>query len=285
MNYQLLQDRWEKLEHWHLLPGSHKPNDDGQMCVMEAVAWIYGKDWTDSPACVSPVIATFMRNWNDSLPTDEDRDRLLKPLIQDLVGTKSSEELEERRSYMALDWLIRIFTPKWLDLVPSLKAHAIALRDLEEIADMAGAIAAGGKVAAAWDAARDAARAAAGNAARDAAWDAAWDVAGDAAGNAAWDAARDAARAAAGNAARAAAGNAARDAAWDAAWDVAGDAAGNAAGDAAWVAARAAARVAAWAAARDALKPTTAWLQLSAQDLVRRMCALSKFQPYFARIA
>ena len=60
-----------------------------------------------------------------------------------------------------------------------------------------------------------------------------------------------AAGAAAGAAAGVAARAAARAAAWDAAWD------------------------AAWAAAWDALKDTTAALQLSAVDLVERMCALT----------
>src|SRR5438270_311598 len=88
---------------WTLKMGSHKKNTTGDMCVMEAAAYIAGRPWSDSPPCVSPVIAAFMRNWNDSLPTDADRDRLLKPLIPTLIDTKSSNNLEQRRSFMALD--------------------------------------------------------------------------------------------------------------------------------------------------------------------------------------
>jgi hypothetical protein len=185
--FQILQDRLDEvMQRRSLLKGAHSSLDEG-MCVMEAAAYVAGRPWSDSPPCVSPVIAAFMRNWNDSLPTDADRDRLLKPLIPVLIGTKSSQGLEERRSYMALDWLVRVHTPKWLDLVPALQPHALALRDLDEIMDMAGATAAGKQTAAAgnaaWDAAGNAARAAAGNAAwdaaRGAAWDAAWDAAGD----------------------------------------------------------------------------------------------------------
>jgi hypothetical protein len=134
--------------------------------------------------------------WNDGLPSDADRDRLLKPLIPEIIDTRSTPAIQERRSYLALDWLIRVFTPKWLDMVPSLAPHAKALRDLQEIADLAGASAAGASVNAAWDAAGDAAgdaaRAAAGAAARGAAgaaaWDAAWaaGAAAGAAGAAAW---------------------------------------------------------------------------------------------------
>ena len=173
---RILQDRLDDVMRSRSLGhGAHKGLDDG-MCVMEAVAYVAGCPWSDSPPCVCPVIATFMRNWNDNLPTDKDRDRLLKPLIPALIGTKASDRLSERRSYMTLDWLIRVHTPKWLDLVPSLKPHALALRDLDEIADMAGAVAAGKKTAAA----------------RAAAWDAAWAAARDAAGAAAGAAAGDA---------------------------------------------------------------------------------------------
>ena len=171
----------------HLDAGSHGSLDKG-LCVMEAVSYVSGEPWSDHPKCACPVIAAFMRSWNDSLPNDVERDRLLKPLIHDLVDSKSTPRVEERRSYLALDWLVRVFTPKWLDMMPALAEHAKALRDLEEIADMAGAAAAGKIVNAASAAAWDAASAAARAAARAAAW--------DAARAAAWDAASAAARAA-----------------------------------------------------------------------------------------
>ena len=233
-----LAERIGLLDTLTLLHGAHDL-DSGEMCVMEAVAYVAGEPWSDHPACACPVISAFLRSWNDSLPTDAERDRLLKPLVLQLIDTKSTPAVEERRSYLALDWIVRVFTPKWLDLVPALASHALALRNLEDIADMAGAVAAG-------EPAR-AARAAAG------------DAAGAAAGAAARAAAGDAARAAAGDAAGAAAGAAARAAAGAAAWD------------AAWAAARAAARAAAGDAAWEFLKPTTEWLQASALDLVARM--------------
>jgi hypothetical protein len=187
-----------------LKSGGHEPSD-GEMCVMEAVAYVAGEPWSDAPQCACPVITAFMVSWNDGLSSDAERDRLLKPLIPLIVGTRSTKEVEGRRSYIALDWMIRVYTPKWLDMVPALHTQAKALRELEAIADMAGATAAGVKVrlaqkdaAAAWAAAGDAAWAAAWAAAGDAAWAAAWAAAGDAAWAAAraaaWDAARDAAR-------------------------------------------------------------------------------------------
>ena len=220
----VINERLVEIAALPLKAGAHTITEH-QMCVMEAVAYVAGEAWTDSPQCACPVVASFMRSWNDCLPTDEDRESLLKPFVADLVGSKSSAAVEKRRSYMALDWLIRVHTPKWLDLQPELASHALALRDLEEIADLADATAAGVKVCAA----RAAARAAAGDAAGAAAWAAAGAAAGAAAWAAAWDAAGASARAAAGDAAGAAAWAAAGDAAWDADGDAAGDAAWDAA--------------------------------------------------------
>ena len=152
------------------------------MCIMEAVAYMAGEPWSDTPACASPVVSAFLRSWNDAL-FDEDRDRLLPAAVwvPRLVGSRGDKATEERRAYLALDWLIRVHTPAWLDLVPSLASHAAALRSLPETVDLTTARAAGATVRAA--------RAAAGYAAWDAAGAAAWDAARAAAGYAAWDAA------------------------------------------------------------------------------------------------
>ncbi len=232
-----------------LARGNHEA-DSAKMCAMEAVAYIAGEPWSDAPACASPVIAAFVRRWNDTLP-DADRTRLLLPLVPEIVGTRTTDDDEEIRAWMVTDWLVRVQAPAWLRLA-GLTEHARALKSCARIVDAVTAQAGQPKI--------DASRAAARDAAWSAAWDAAWSAARAAAGAAAWDAARDAAR--------------------DAAWSAAGAAAGAAAWDAAWDAARDAARDAAWSAAADAarvdLAPTVAMLQASAQDLVRRMCAVGR---------
>jgi hypothetical protein len=262
MQAAVIEDRLAQVE--TLSEGSHDDIERG-MCVMEAVSYVAGEPWSDAPRCACPVVTAFLIAWNDALPDNETRDRLLKPLIPQIVGTRSTPAVEQRRATMAADWLIRAHTPAWLRLA-KLESQAAALEALPEITDFAQCPslmptleAVRKDSAAAWDAAW----AATWDAARAAAWDAAWD--------AAWAAARDAARAAARDAAWAATWDAARAAAWDAAWAAARDAARAAARDAAraatWDAARAAARDAAWAA----LKPTTEHLQASALELVRRM--------------
>jgi len=203
-----LHDKLEQIT--TLARGKH---DEGEaMCAMEAVAWLAGEPWNDAPQCASPVIAAFMRSWNDALP-DADRARLLLPLLPDVIGTRTTDADDETRAWMATDWLVRVNAPAWLDLTPWLEAHAAALRALPPI--MSSAIARDSQLVI--------------------------------------------------TAASVAAGAAARDAVRAAEWA------------AAWAAARAAARDAvSVSAARDALAPTVTTLQASAQDLVRRMCAVGR---------
>jgi hypothetical protein len=235
-----------------LASGNHDKPEDG-MCLLEAAALFAGEKFDDSPACVDPVIAAFGRAWNDGMRSDEEREQL-KQYIPLIVGTRGTQELSEKRAWMATDWLIRVHTAAWLALTPALAHHSVALSNLPPITCTAEVNAALPLIRSAnkdADAARAAARAAAGGAAwtaaraaaRAAARDAAWTAAGDAA----WTAAGAAARAAAWTAARAAARAAARDAAWDAV------------------------RAAAWTAAGDALEPTVKILQASAHDLLVRM--------------
>jgi len=236
-----------------LARGAHEDRSDG-LCLLEAVAWFAGESHSDHPACVSPVLAAYGRHLNDVLP-DESR-RLLIPAMSHTAG----DGLDKARGYLALDWLIRVYTPAWLDLA-GLSAEAGQLRGLHRINDLITVRNAGPVVRMAADKAT-----AAGTAARTAAWDAAGIAARTAAGPAAWDAAGIAARAAAEDAAGTAAWDAAEDAAETAAWPAARDAAEDAARDAAWDAARNAARTAAKTAAKTAARNKLALTVTQLQD-------------------
>jgi len=157
MVVSLIEERWLKLRDLNLKSGRHSP--DSTFCVMEAAAFVAGEPWSDHPECVCPVIGAFLRAWNDGLPTDADRDRLLKPLIPKLLNTRNPE-LEERRSLMAADWLVRVHTPAWLRLAGLVK-QAESLESLPEITSMAQVPSIRGPIedvredaAVAWDAAR-----------------------------------------------------------------------------------------------------------------------------------
>jgi len=77
----------EWLDALTLAKGGHQETTDAY-CVMEAVAYVSGEPWSDAPRCECPVITAFLINWNDSLPDNATRDRLLKPLIPLVVDTR-----------------------------------------------------------------------------------------------------------------------------------------------------------------------------------------------------
>ena len=232
---EIIQERLDALNTGQvsLDRSSHLTFEEGH-CAMEVVAWLAGEGHTDAPRCASEVLMAFTISLNDSW--DQGQRQKLAPFLPRMVGT-SDDGQDEARSYLALDWLIRTYTPAWLDLA-GLKAEAQKLRSLRRIVDL---VAANDAVPVVRETRKkaDAAAAAAGAAAADAAGVAAAAAAGAAAADAA------AAGAAAGDAAAAA------------------DAAGVAAGDAAWVAAG--------VAAGAALHPTVETLQASALELLDRM--------------
>ncbi|HXI16511.1 MAG TPA: hypothetical protein VNM48_09070 [Chloroflexota bacterium] len=159
------EKRLDRLQLITFTHGSHTSINDGG-CAMEWAAWVAGEKHSDRPACVSPVIAAFGRAWNDALPTDADRDRLLKPLVPLMIGTRTGPEDDETRAWLATDWLVRVQAPAWMSLTEVLRGHADLLRGLPAITSTATAEAAKPMLTAAW--------AAAGAAA----WAAAWAAAG-----------------------------------------------------------------------------------------------------------
>lgn len=262
--------RLDQVMSWSLKPGMHYENLDGNACLMEAVCYLAGETWNDRPRCVCPVLTEFVDYW-EAVIRDEDRDPLLKPLMPRLVGTKSSASVELRRAYMVLDWLIRVHTATFLELVPALASHAQALRNASEITDVASATAAGELVRRAGEAAADAQDTVVVSEEASRAWIAAWECAGDAArftaGGNTLELPEDFFGAAAGAIA------------WEAGWK----ATTNAGTVFAWPAAEAAALAApkdesgdpaafaAWDAAVKVLAPTVDSLLPSALDLIDRM--------------
>lgn len=124
----IITERLEQIK--KLDKGEHADFAHG-MCAMEAASYIAGEPWSDQPECVCPVIAAFLRTWNDDLPDDK-RTELLLPLIPLTIGTHGSAELAKRRAIMAADWLVRVYAPTWLRLA-DLPEHADTLADLPEI--------------------------------------------------------------------------------------------------------------------------------------------------------
>jgi len=236
--------------------GTHATPADGR-CAMEWVSYLAGEPHSDDPACVSPVLRAFCTTLNDSLE-DAPRQRL-RPYLTRTIGT-ADDGLDEARSWMAMDWLIRTYAPAWLALA-GLTESGRRVAELEPVIDAPSL---------------RAARLALGPARRDAraAWSAALGAA-RATAWAPWTAGRAAAREAAWASAGAAAWAAARVGVGDIAGDHARATAREIAGDAAATVARGAragaGRAAAKDAARAALAPTVETLRRSAFVLLDRM--------------
>jgi hypothetical protein len=66
--------------------GSHDSPDDG-VCVVELASMLAGEPFSDRPDCVCPVIAAYLRGWNDRLG-HRDRQRLA-PYAERVIGSRS----------------------------------------------------------------------------------------------------------------------------------------------------------------------------------------------------
>ena len=237
--------------------GLHNDPSEGH-CLLEVVSMFAGEPFSDSPDCVCPVLAEFGRSWNDGLTDNAAREQL-RQYIPRLVGTKSTEEVESRRSMMSADWLIRVYTPTWLDRNPDLATHAAALRAHPEIIDADGLISVQPVVVAASTDAF-AASAAAGGAASDAAMVAEGVAAGGAARAATWASLRPTTWASS----RPTIGASSRSIIW------------TVTGVATWAAISSAKGSATEAAARAALAPTVTELQTDAHRLFDKMIRVTE---------
>lgn len=100
------------IEQVPLQRGAH-PTRDAGMCAMEMVAWLAGEPHSDEPSCACPVLGAFVRACNDSMD-DEQRNRLLRPLVPFLLDSRRTAAVERARGLVAVDHLVRTLLPNWL---------------------------------------------------------------------------------------------------------------------------------------------------------------------------
>jgi hypothetical protein len=84
-----------------LSQGKHRDPDHGA-CVMELSSMLAGEPFSDRPRCVDPVIAGFMRTYNDGI--DDRRRQHLYPLAAEVVGTRAVAGVQAERARMCLAW-------------------------------------------------------------------------------------------------------------------------------------------------------------------------------------
>jgi hypothetical protein len=84
-----------------LRPGSHQTPSEG-VCVVELASLLAHERFSDRPDCVCPVVAAFLRAWNDRLSYAE-RQRLL-PYAERIVGSRADRATTRRRRDFCLSW-------------------------------------------------------------------------------------------------------------------------------------------------------------------------------------
>jgi hypothetical protein len=84
-----------------LTRGRHKSPADGA-CVMELASMLAGERFSDHPRCVDPVIAAFLRAFNDRLSPARRQD--LRPYAAAVVGSAGSRALRRARRRRCLEF-------------------------------------------------------------------------------------------------------------------------------------------------------------------------------------
>ena len=123
-----------------LAHGTHATPAQGR-CAMEWVSYLAGEPHSDHPRCVSPVLRAFCTMLNDALE-DGPRQRL-RPYLARTIGT-AGDGLDEARSWIALDWLVRSYAPAWLAAAQLHRAaeRLATLPSVVDVCDLQAALAA-----------------------------------------------------------------------------------------------------------------------------------------------
>ncbi|MEY2588329.1 MAG: hypothetical protein QOJ67_313 [Acidimicrobiaceae bacterium] len=84
-----------------------------RLTLLELVSWLDHEPHSDAPSGVSQVLATFARWWASGLSDGDRQD--LKAIAPRLLGTAgSSDDHEQKRRWLATEWLVRVQAPAWL---------------------------------------------------------------------------------------------------------------------------------------------------------------------------
>ena len=95
------KERVDHSEKIRLQAGGHRRAKHG-VCVVEYASLLAGERLSDHPQCVCPVIAAFLRCWNDRVSYVERQ--YLRPYAERIVGTSDDPALTRRRRDLCLEW-------------------------------------------------------------------------------------------------------------------------------------------------------------------------------------
>jgi hypothetical protein len=96
-----------------LSKGQHSSSRDGA-CVMELSSMLSGEEFSDHPDTVCPVIAGFLRGYNDCV--DDERRQDLYAYASKVVGSRGSSFTTSRRKRMVRRWARGLDQRRWAGL-------------------------------------------------------------------------------------------------------------------------------------------------------------------------
>ncbi len=127
------RSRLRNVEQMRLSRGVHRNLESGAS-VMELSSYLAGELWSNYPECVSSIISAFLCKYNDLM--DDAARQLLLPYASRVIGSAGSREVEQRRVFVARDWLVRVWASSWLRTF-GLAEHADRLASLPKITEIA----------------------------------------------------------------------------------------------------------------------------------------------------
>jgi hypothetical protein len=83
---------------------------------MELASMLAGEPFTDQPESVCPVIASFMRAYNDSI--DDGRRQDLYAYASKVVGSRATARVHEARAEYLTAWGLELHQHRWTRLLP-----------------------------------------------------------------------------------------------------------------------------------------------------------------------
>ena len=103
--------------------GTHKSPDEGA-CVMELASMLADEPFSDHPKSVCPVIAAFLRDYNDSV--GEERRQDLYRYASAVVGTRASTGTQRGRAAHLAAWSSETRRRRYATFLPNIVARAIS---------------------------------------------------------------------------------------------------------------------------------------------------------------
>lgn len=89
--------------------GRHSSPESGA-CVMELASMLAHEEFTDHPVSVCPVIAAFLRSYNDAI--DDRRRQALYPYAAKVVGSRATREIQRKRAQRVSEWMWALRPPR-----------------------------------------------------------------------------------------------------------------------------------------------------------------------------